>query len=44
MEQCDGLEADLDAGVWSGTVDGFIFVIQRDAVGDLVLDFKVSET
>ena len=44
VEQCDGLEADLDAGVWRGTVDGFIFVIQRDAVGDLVLDFKVSET
>jgi hypothetical protein len=28
--------------VWSGTVDGFMFVISRDALGDLVLDFLDS--
>ena len=43
VEQRDGLEADVDAGLWRGTVDDFVFVIQRDAFGDLVLDFKVSE-
>ena len=43
VEQREGLEADLDTGVWSGRVDGFGFVIQRDDVGDLVLDFKAPE-
>ena len=34
-----GESADTEAGRWSGTLDGFRFVIERDAVGDLVLDF-----
>ena len=40
MEQQEGIEADLDAGLWTGTVDGFGFQISRDDVGDLVLDFS----
>ena len=40
VEQLQGLEADLDAGLWTGTVDGFGFQISRDDVGDLVLDFS----
>lgn len=44
VEQREGGEADLDAGVWSGTVDGFGFVIQRDDLGDLVLDFQAPES
>ena len=38
--QLEGIEADLDAGLWTGTVDGFGFQISRDEVGDLVLDFS----
>ena len=40
VEQLEGIEADLDAGLWTGTVDGFGFQISRDDVGDLVLDFS----
>ena len=40
VEQLEGIEADLDAGLWTGTVDGFAFQISRDDVGDLVLDFS----
>lgn len=35
-----GESADPEEGRWSGTVDGFLFVIERDAAGDLVLDFS----
>ncbi len=34
-----GESADPEAGRWSGTLDAFSFVIERDEVGDLVLDF-----
>ncbi|MBD1193463.1 hypothetical protein [Vulcanococcus sp. Clear-D1] len=34
-----GESADPEAGRWSGTLDAFRFVIERDEVGDLVLDF-----
>ena len=44
VEQREGVEADLDDGVWRGTVDGFGFVIQRDDLGDLVLDFQALES
>ena len=36
-------EAALSAFAIEGVVDGFGFVIQRDDVGDLVLDFKAPE-
>ena len=42
MEETAGLEGDGDTGEWSGRVDGFGFVISRDDVGDLVLDFSVQ--
>ena len=42
VEQPTGLEGDGDTGVWSGHVDGFRYVISRDDVGDLVLDFSVQ--
>jgi len=34
------VDADLDEGLWSGTLDGFGFVIRRDSTGDLILDFS----
>ena len=37
-----GAAADAAAGVWSGSVDGFVFTIRRDDLGDLVLDFSVA--
>ena len=43
VEQQVGVEADLDAGLWTGTVDGFGFQISRDDVGDLVLDFSSQQ-
>ena len=39
VEKFQGLEADLNEGLWTGTVDGFGFQISRDDLGDLVLDF-----
>jgi hypothetical protein len=39
VSQQFGESADPEEGSWSGTVDGFLFVIERDAAGDLVLDF-----
>ena len=39
VEQVEGEDADLDEGVWSGTVEGFGFEISRDDFGDLVIDF-----
>ena len=42
VEESTGLEGDSDAGEWRGCVDGFGFVISRDDVGDLVLDFSVQ--
>ena len=35
-----GLGNHADAGRWAGTLDGFGFVISRDDLGDLVLDFS----
>ena len=36
-----GESADPEVGRWSGTLDAaFSFVIERDAAGDLVLDFS----
>ncbi len=35
-----GADADSVAGVWRGTLDGFSYVIRRDDLGDLVLDFS----
>ena len=43
VQQLDGSEADADAGVWRGTVDGFVFTISRDDLGDLVLDFNAPD-
>ena len=40
VEQIQGVDADLDEGLWSGTLDGFGFVIRRDSTGDLILDFS----
>lgn len=40
VEQQKGLDADLDEGIWRGQVEGFRFVIARDSLGDLVLDFS----
>ena len=34
-----GDSADTDTGRWSGRLDAFRFVIERDEAGDLVLDF-----
>ena len=42
VEETAGLEGDGDTGEWSGRVGGFGFVISRDDVGDLVLDFSVQ--
>ena len=42
VEQIQGVDADLDEGLWSGTLDGFGFVIRRDSTGDLILDFSAS--
>lgn len=39
VQQVQGLASDPDAGLWSGTVDGFGFEISRDDLGDLVIDF-----
>ena len=39
VEQAEGIDADPDAGAWSGSVDGFRFEIRRDAFGDLEMDF-----
>ena len=33
-------EADGGSGVWRGSLDGFGYVIRRDELGDLVLDFS----
>ena len=41
VESAEGSDADADEGRWSGTLDGFGFVISRDDLGDLVLDFSV---
>ena len=40
VEQIQGVDADLDEGLWTGTLDGFGFVIRRDSTGDLILDFS----
>ena len=40
VEQFQGVDADLEEGLWSGTLDGFGFVIRRDSTGDLILDFS----
>ena len=40
VKQIQGVDADLDEGLWSGTLDGFGFVIRRDSTGDLILDFS----
>ena len=40
VESAEGSDADSDEGRWSGTLDGFGFVISRDDLGDLVLDFS----
>ena len=39
VENQRGADANPEEGVWSGTVEGFRFVITRDEVGDLILDF-----
>lgn len=39
VEQTEGIDADPDAGGWSGRVEGFRFEIRRDDFGDLALDF-----
>ena len=39
VAQAHGESADPELGRWSGSLDGFSFVIERDAIGDLVLDF-----
>ena len=39
IAQVVGESADPEAGRWSGTLDAFGFVIERDGAGDLVLDF-----
>ena len=41
VETAEGSDADADEGRWSGRLDGFGFVISRDDLGDLVLDFSV---
>ena len=43
LKGIDRIEADFDAGLWTGSVDGFGFQISRDAVGDLVLDFTSQQ-
>ncbi|MEN9768192.1 hypothetical protein [Vulcanococcus sp.] len=43
VSQQFGESADPSEGIWSGTVDGFKFVIERDDSGDLVLDFSPVE-
>ena len=35
-----GESAEPEEGEWSGSVNGFRFVIERDGDGDLVLDFS----
>ncbi|MEC8440972.1 MAG: hypothetical protein VXZ59_01510 [Cyanobacteriota bacterium] len=40
VESAEGRDGDADEGRWSGTLDGFGFVISRDDLGDLVLDFS----
>ena len=40
VSQQHGESADPDEGVWSGTVDSFKFTIERDDLGDLVLNFS----
>ena len=44
VEQKRGVDADLDDGVWSGTLDGFGFRIERDIAGDLILNFSASDS
>ena len=41
VKTAEGSDADADEGRWSGRLDGFGFVISRDDLGDLVLDFSV---
>jgi hypothetical protein len=36
------LSAEPEEGEWSGLVNGFRFVIERDGDGDLVVDFSES--
>ena len=43
VQELEGIEADAAAGVWRGTVDGFAFMISRDDLGDLVLDFNAPD-
>ncbi len=43
VQQKNGIEANTDSGIWRGTVDGFPFLISRDPLGDLVLDFSVPD-
>ena len=40
VQDCVGSEADQVSGIWRGTLDGFGYVIRRDDLGDLVLDFS----
>ena len=40
VSQQHGESADPDKGVWSGTVDSFKFTIERDDLGDLVVNFS----
>ena len=42
VENKVGASADPDEGVWSGSVDGFQFEIERDPVGDLLVSFHLE--
>ena len=41
VENKVGASADPDEGVWSGSVDGFQFEIERDPAGDLLVSFHL---
>ena len=39
VQDISGAAADPEEGVWSGSVDGFQFEIERDPAGDLLVSF-----
>ena len=44
VQDKSGAAADPEEGVWSGSVDGFQFEIERDPAGDLLVSFYQAES
>jgi len=42
VQDRSGLSADPDEGVWTGSLDGFHFEIERDPTGDLLVSYHLA--